>query len=525
MQKHLVTALIGGIFVLLPNAAIGQSAFDKYRQQKDKEIQDYTTRRSNLFNDYAERKRREFNEYRSRKNQEFASYMERKWQSVSLNEPLKRPEEKELEPVVRDERDDDQQKAQEIKATVIQVKPEVPQPQPEPVKPILENQTPEPYSTFTFYGTPMKVRWGKLKNFKLAGSNEKSMAKGFRTLADTINNNVFHDCLKLREAYNLCDWAYYQMLEKLAEEICGKGTNEAVLLHGVLFQQSGYEVRFCLTPTDRKLHLLTRLIENPYDCRASSVNGKLYYLLDGCQASHVDICSFGMAGERHMTLSIDRIPRLAKNNSQPRQISAASYPLSITSVVNKNLIDFYLHYPASCKDGNMMTRWAYYANAPASPEMRESLYPKLREKLANLPKPQAVNWLLSLLQPDPEDVYGKRDTGIGLPYMYDSQMWNCIDRANFAEETLYYPGSDCEDHAILLSRLIRDLLDLDVVLVYYPGHLATAVCFNSEQVNGDYINVNGRKFVVADPTYSRGKLGKTMPECRGKEVKTILCER
>ena len=83
------------------------------------------------------------------------------------------------------------------------------------------------------------------------------------------------------------------------------------------------------------------------------------------------------------------------------------------------------------------------------------------EEIKKLGKLEAVERLLNLLQ-------------TGLTYGYDSEVWGC-DRAFFAEETLYYPFCDCEDRAILLSRLVRDLLGLETILVYYPGHLAMAV--------------------------------------------------
>ena len=41
-----------------------------------------------------------------------------------------------------------------------------------------------------------------------------------------------------------------------------------------------------------------------------------------------------------------------------------------------------------------------------------------------------------------------------------------------------------EDRSILLSRLVRDLLALKVVLVYYPGHLATAIHFSNDVRGG-----------------------------------------
>lgn len=108
-------------------------------------------------------------------------------------------------------------------------------------------------------------------------------------------------------------------------------------------------------------------------------------------------------------------------------------------------------------------------------------------------------------------------------YEYDDKVWGC-DRAFFAEETLYYPYCDCEDRSILFSRLVRDLMGLDVALVYYPGHLATAVAFNDE-VPGDYIELGGRRYVVCDPTFIGAPVGMTMPGMDNSGAKVLLLSR
>jgi hypothetical protein len=58
------------------------------------------------------------------------------------------------------------------------------------------------------------------------------------------------------------------------------------------------------------------------------------------------------------------------------------------------------------------------------------------------------------------------------------------------------------------------------VLVYYPGHLATAVEF-TELVKGDYISLDGRKFVICDPTYIGAPVGKTIPDMDNRMAKVI----
>jgi hypothetical protein len=69
--------------------------------------------------------------------------------------------------------------------------------------------------------------------------------------------------------------------------------------------------------------------------------------------------------------------------------------------------------------------------------------------------------------------------------------------------------------------LVRDLIGTDVVLIYYPGHLATAVGFK-EEVNGDYLIYKNRRYTVCDPTYVNAPVGKTMPGMDNKEAQVIV---
>lgn len=58
-------------------------------------------------------------------------------------------------------------------------------------------------------------------------------------------------------------------------------------------------------------------------------------------------------------------------------------------------------------------------------------------------------------------------------------------------------------------------------MIYYPGHLACAVNF-TENVNGDYINLNGKRFIVTDPTYIGAPVGRTMPDMDNSTAKVIM---
>ena len=150
-----------------------------------------------------------------------------------------------------------------------------------------------------------------------------------------------------------------------------------------------------------------------------------------------------------------------------------------------------------------------YANTQLEDGVKKMLYPALRDIIQGLSQQDAANVLINWVQ-------------TAFVYELDDKVWG-HDRAFFAEESLYYPYCDCEDRSILFSRLIRDLLELDVVLVFYPGHLATAVHF-TDDIKGDYIMVEGKKFLICDPTYIGAPIGLTMKGMDNATCKAILLE-
>lgn len=105
-------------------------------------------------------------------------------------------------------------------------------------------------------------------------------------------------------------------------------------------------------------------------------------------------------------------------------------------------------------------------------------------------------------------------------YATDPEQFGA-ERPLFGDESFYYPYNDCEDRSILYSILVKDLLGLDVVLLEFPGHLATAVHF-TKPVSGDYLDIDGDAYTVCDPTYIGAPVGLMMPECRTQELKVVL---
>lgn len=475
------------------------------------EFEDFLNDIEQEFNTFREESFKEFDDFRNRINDEYINFLKEAWGEFNASEGIAAPEEKEIPPVTYPE-DDEAELGIDAAPVPISIDEVIPVPESEPQpQPVVEiEETPMPVDTrfsFGFFGNDLKVRLTDKHRFTLKGCDEYSIADGWSLLSGEEYNNVINDCLSIRSKLNLCDWAYLLMLDELSNSFFGKRCNEATLLTAFIYCQSGYKMR--LANDNVSLFLLYASKHEIYDKSFWNLDGERYYCF-GSDPNNLYICNAAYPDEKPLSLFIGGEQALALQPSETRTLKSEKYGNITASVsTNKNLIDFYDTYPSSMINGDFGTRWAMYANTPLSQQAKSSLYPTLSEAIRGMNGIDAANCLLNFVQ-------------TAFEYELDDKVWGG-DRAFFPDETLFYPYCDCEDRSILFSRLVRDLLGLEVILVYYPGHIASAVCF-SEPVGGDHVLLNGKNFTICDPTYIGAPVGKTMPGMNNASAKVILLE-
>lgn len=403
---------------------------------------------------------------------------------------------------------------------VIKAEPVIPQPEPQiPAEPRVEKAN--NYMTFSVFGTDCKVRIGDNCRYKLPNASTAAVADAIENVFPGQQfENLLYDCLQERKRHDFSDWAYYQMLLALTQQFYGD-CNEAVLAQAFLYSQSGYKMR--LAHTSQKLYMLAATRHFIFNKQFYVLGGENYFLLSDNKVDQLGICEASFPKESSLSLQITASQEFGDNPTMERTITSRyNEDFSFTISSNKNYIDFFGTYPSSTVNNNFMSRWAMYANTPLEKGVKDQLYPPMKAKLKGLSQQEAVQQLLWWMH-GTVDTEGKIKNANCFLYNYDENVWGG-DRAFFGEETLFYPYCDCEDRSILLSHLVRDLLELDVVLVYYPGHLAMAVNF-TEPVKGDYVMLDGRKFIVCDPTYIGARVGDTMEGMDNESVTAILLNR
>lgn len=505
---------------------------------QSRSFEDFQAQQNARFNQFKQDKQAEFDAFRKKQNERYAEFMQKSWERFNAHPAVTPKEEEPVPPVVYQEPapvptpapkpdvtptpapapqpapkaeptpSPAPQPAPEVEPKPIVVKDEViqvpkPQPAPEPIAPVEpKKELPHKLYAISFYGTLVSVGFPTNDVFKLEGVSEKQLSKAWNQLSSEKYDVTLNNVLAVRNNLSLCDWGYVEMLQAISEKRYGK-TNEAVFMQAFLLSQSGYKIRLAMD--EQKLYLL---IASQYSILSMSyfmIDGTKFYALN-CKSKQLNICNASFDKEKSLSLQLRKEQKLNAQLTSPRKLSS-KYGVTVNVSVNKNTVDFFNNYPSAYINNDVTTRWAVYANTPLDKSIQNALYPVLKKSISGLSERDAVNKILNFVQ-------------TAFVYEYDDKVWGG-DRAFFAVETLHYPYADCEDRAILFSRLIRDIMGLDVVLLYYPGHLASAVAFTQE-VKGDYLSYKNRKYIVCDPTYIGAPVGLTMPGMNNQEAQIIV---
>ncbi len=483
MKRTILTIVLISLFCSI---SAQNTDFDAYRKQKQ---QAWAT--------YKDTKQKAWTEYRDQLNKAYADKMRQKWQafrSLSAIPIPKRPEPP--KPTVKTNQAPVATKAGTVKEIITSVVHDM----PEPVQPIPRpTDEPEAAYTFSFHSTPCKVHLNKNMSFRLSNANEATVAEAWQTLSASGYDMVADDCLNYRDQLDLNDWGYIELTKCLSQNFLGKSANESALMHAYLLVQSGYKVR--LARSNDKLVLLMPFTNIVYEYVYILLDNEKYYVLDKNKNNgNYYVFNAKFAGEKTASLAMQGEPRFFDDPTPQKTFSSSRYPnISVSVSTNKNLMDFYRSCPVT-------SNWNEYAKASLSRKVKKVLYPALRKQLAGKTEAEAANILLNFVQ-------------TAFDYKTDQEQFG-YERPLFGDEIFYYPYSDCEDRSILFSILVRELLKLDVVMLHYPGHLATAVHFPDE-VSGYYFMVKNKKYVVCDPTYIGAPVGDCMPQFVGTSATII----
>ncbi len=332
----------------------------------------------------------------------------------------------------------------------------------------------------------------------LNGLNENAIADAYEALCNSDYKPLLADCAQIRKDLRLNDWGVFTLVRQLADTYCGTA-NESIVMQQFLLNEMGYKARMARKATEDKMMLFVATDCSIYAHPYITLNGQNYYNLSG----NNEQCQFYMCQKDSPKAKNSVGMQLKEAPLFPGTVVSSTHQAKgsaarVTVDVPKALMDFYKDYP-QCD-------YSVYFNAPVNAAMENRILSSLAPLVQGRNEADAANILINFVQ-------------TAFQYQTDGQQFG-YEKPFFVEELFYYPYSDCEDRAMLFSYLVRKLLGLDVVLLDYPEHIATAVRFNGN-VSGDYLMVNGRKYIVCDPTYIGASIGMTMPRYKTVSAKVL----
>jgi len=511
------------------------------------------------FEDFIKKSRKDFDELKKdadkqfedlmkSMNSEFATTLDQAWKELELNTgrkfdttpkpetpPVARPEPKapEKEPVKPPEEKPKVKPAEKPKET--RVPEEKPLPKPpeekptvkEAEKPIVKEQpkpmpappspptppreqkaapaTPpegEPLS-IVFYNTPVTLTYDRGMKIDVGSSvSEKSISAYWTAMSDRKSLPLLKQLIALRDQLAINDWGYCLLLDTVAQGIYGRASNSRNLFVWFMLIQSGYDAR--IGYNENRIYLLIPSKNQLFSVPFYDLDAVTYYIasLGGEPESVKSLYTYEgkhKGASKQLDMNIYTSPAINKKVEKKEQrFSYFNKEYRIPVAYNANIVDYFKFYPQTNLD--------VYFDASISPESAQGLLDGLQPLIKGKPEVDAVNFILRFVQ-------------VSFAYETDEEQFR-REKHLFVEETLYYPYCDCEDRSFLFAFLVSRLLGLDVIGLHYPGHVATAVKFNTD-VRGDFVTFNNGKYIICDPTYINANYGECMPKFKTAEPKVV----
>lgn len=332
---------------------------------------------------------------------------------------------------------------------------------------------------------------------RLANLKEKAVADAYETMCKSDYKSLIQELQQAKKDLQLNDWGVFKLVEAVASAGCSNA-NEGIVMQQFLLNEMGYKAKMARKADENRMLLFVAtdcaIYAHPYFTQ----NGQNYYCLNLDKPCQFYMCQQDAPKAKNsVKMRLEASPRLTGDWADAvRRTPDGS--VSVSLGVPKALMEFYNAYP-QCD-------YSVYVTASVQKEVESRLLSALTPVIRGKSETQAAQILLNFVQ-------------TAFQYATDDEQFG-YEKPFFVEELFYYPYCDCEDRSILYSYLVKHLLGLDVVLLDYPDHIATAVCFN-EQAGGDYLMVNGRKYTVCDPTYIGAGIGMAMPQYKTVAAKVL----
>lgn len=446
------------------------------------------------FENFKRTQNNSFTKYRDAKDVAFDNYLKAPWQEYTGKEskPLyERQKPKSITPTL-------EKKIKSVGPSVnIKIQKIAPKPIPKPIEkiPVIIVEENSKDINFLFFGQKIGLNIDeKFRDAKFYPQNQAGIANFFSLLASSDYEGTIREIKTIAKDLILNDWGIYLLVNSLSESLF-LNADDRKLFSWFILNKLGYEVKVGLG--GKHIVLMHYSEKTIYSTPNYSFDKKKFYVISDYakKSSSHRVYTYPQSypeANKPLNLELDTLPNFEKN-IQSKTVSFEEFGVEYKASYryDRNLIDFMATYPQA--------NYGTYFNSPMSKETYEDIAKDLKKYIDTKKASVGINFVLHFVQK-------------AFKYERDQVQFG-REKVMFANETLYYNSSDCEDRAILFSSLVEKLFGIGVVGVKYKDHMDTALYI---PISGDSVKVDGKKYVVADPTYVNANIGQSMPQYKSK---------
>ncbi len=467
------------LLFLLLGSTLFAGSFENFKRVQQESFTKYMDERDAAFNSYLKSQWKEYSAQKSK-----PLYEKEKPKSITPTLPKKI---KSVGPKVRI-------KLEKIKKVI---------PEPVTVEKVLIIKKPKKIQkdiSFDFFGQEVSFYIDKkYKKATFYPQSQKGIINFFDILASSDYSSTLQDINSIRKELALNDWATYLLVTKLSESLYST-PDERRLFSWFIFNKLGYAVKVGLA--NKHIVLMHYSKKAIYSTPNYTFNKRHFYVVANYAKGSVGkLYTYKQNypdADKAMDLGLKELPNF-KKDIKSKRLSFREFGNTYTTTYHydQNLLDFMATYPQA--------DYETYFNAPMSESVYQEIAKDMKKYLDSKTSSVAINFVLRFVQK-------------AFAYQIDQDQFG-REKVMFAEETLYYDKSDCEDRAILFSYLVKELFGVTVVGVKYKDHMTTALYI---PMQGDSIKAGGKKFVIADPTYVNANIGQSMPKYKSQIPQSFI---
>jgi hypothetical protein len=349
-----------------------------------------------------------------------------------------------------------------------------------------------------FYGNPVSFVYDpQWKTYRLSGSAKPEVMSAFWTMMSGSKYGPTIQAISAAQRnLKLDDWGHVTLWRSVVQALQPERRTEQNLLLWFFLVKSGYDVRLGYAGPD--VHLFVAVKQQVYSTKYTAVGNQTYYaVLDADHGRNIRSFYTYEASYPDRLKALD-IHSAATGFTRPVPAQRAlsfdfkGETVKLNVPYDRRLVEYMGTFPQS--------EFELYFDTDGSALVRQGLLDDLRKYTAKLSEEDAVNFLLAFVQK-------------AFAYKTDADQFG-YEKYFFVEESLYFPYNDCEDRSVIFAWLVHELRGIKAVGLLYPGHMTTAVSLKQVRADFSTIEYQGRRYVIADPTYIGAPVGMAMPSYR-----------